>query len=290
VQEQWNDLLATALLGTGQRKSALVAPELEFLNTLKTDTPNQDQEGWLLLASAYAALYRRAGQIPQTATATLALAPPESKPTTSAPVAARLAFALAEARTMEPFVEEILLILAKQGRIVSPALLPDLLTWGQRNKERRALIAPVVGERGLWLTTINPDWKNALQTDAKEAVNPVEAMHRISGQQALYDALSITDNIFSKGFSLLKGQGFSAHGRLIQTAMEKVATLAKPGGTYFSDLDVSKIAVAVPAAALPEFSGQLHKLLNSQQLMPWATDLADRLDFRQQMLEELNRE
>jgi hypothetical protein len=72
--------------------------------------------------------------------------------------------------------------------------------------------------------------------------------------------------------------------------MEKVTTLAKPGGTYFSDLDVSKIAVAVPAAALPEFSGQLHKLLNSQQLMPWATDLADRLDFRQQMLEELNRE
>lgn len=295
MQEQWNELLATALLGTEQRKCAVVEPELEWLNSIAIANPTQAHEEWVLLASAFAATYRRAGQIPPTATTTLVPAPRETKPYCSAPVATRLASALNEARTMEPLVEEMLRILAIKARIVPPALLPDLLTWAQRNKQRRAWILSVVGERGAWLAANNPEWKNSLQVDDKDVIDPAEAMQRITGQQALYDALDITEkptnNIFSKGLNFFKGQGSSEHHRLVQLTLEKLTTLAKPDGThYLSETEVSKIAVAVPTAALPELNKNLRQVLAKQESMPWLTTLADRLEFRQQMLEELNRE
>jgi hypothetical protein len=291
LQGQWNALLTTALLGTEQRKCTVVAPEVEFLNSLPGVDPDGDHEGWVLLASAYAATYRRAGQIPPTMppTQTLTPAPVETKPYCSALVAARIGGALIEIRTQEPFLEEILLALASKGRIVPPYLLPDLLYWGQRSKQRRALIAPVVGERGQWLTQVNPEWKNALQFDPKEVADQAEAAHKLSGQQALYAALNITENIFSKGFSVLKGQGFSAFGRLIQLTMDKLLTLSKPGGSYFSEQELSKIAVAVPAGALPELTSQIHKALANGEYT-WLSKLAEYLELRQQMLEELNLE
>lgn len=256
----------------------------------------QAHEEWLLLASALTAAYRRAGQIPQATSATLAPAPPESKRYCSAPLADHLATILSDTRALEPLLIELLLLLAEKGRIVPPALLPDLLTWGQRFKERAALVAPVAGERGLWLTQLNPAWKKMLQFEDSNFVTRQAAiiMPRITGQFALYSALNIdeseTNNIFSKGLSLLKGQGFSAHGRLIQLSMDKLTTLAKPKGTYYGDQEVSKIAVAIPAAALPDFISQTRKALANQELMPWLSDLADRLEFRQQILEELSRE
>lgn len=291
MQALWNALLTTALLGTEQRKCTVVSSEVEFLNSLQGVDPEGDHESWVLLASAYAATYRRAGQIPPAAplTQTLTPAPAETKRACSAPVAARIASALVETRTQEPFLEEMLLTLASKGRIVPPYLLPDLLNWAQRNKQRRALIAPVVGERGHWLTQVNPEWKNALQFDPKDVADQAEAAHKLSGQQALYAALNITENIFSKGFSILKGQGFSAYGRLIQLTMEKLTTLSKPGGTYFSEQELSKIAVAVPAGALPELISQIRKALASGEYT-WLSQLAEYLELRQQMLEELNLE
>lgn len=290
MQEQWNELLATALLGTEQRQCVVSAPELEFLNALPTANPTQDHEGWMLLASAFAATYRRAGQIPAASTTPLSPAPPESKPYCSPSVAAHLASALVEVRTMEPLVEEVLLTLAMQSRILPPALLPDILAWAQRNKQPRAWIAPVVGERGRWLVEHNREWKNALQVDAKNTIDPTEALQQITGEKPLYETLQLANNIFNTTFSFFKRQELGPHALLIQLTLEKLTTIAKPGNTYYSEPAISKLAVAVPAAALPILNRELRQLLAAKEYMPWLTTLVDRLEFRQQMLEELNRE
>jgi hypothetical protein len=283
--------LATALLGTEQRKCTVVAPEIEFLNALESIDAEKNHETWVLLASAYTATYRRAGQMPQQVKPSqmIAPAPTETKRTCSTLVAARLAALLGEARTMEPFLDELLIELARKERLVPPTLLPDLLTWGKRSKQRRALLVPVVGERGHWLAQHNPEWKNALRVEAAEGAEQAGTTRIVSSQQALYDVLHITDNIFSKTYSIFKGQGLSGHGRLIQQVMDKVLTLSKAGGTYYTDPELVNVAVAAPPAILPEVISRIHKALASGGYT-WLSRLAELLEFRHQMLEELNDE
>lgn len=186
-------------------------------------------------------------------------------------------------------MQELLILLAAKGRIVPPALLPELLTWGQRSKQRRILIAPVAGERGRWLTLHNPEWKNALQVDPKDAAEQAEAARNFSNQQALYDALEITDNIFSRGYSIFKGQGLSGHGRMIQLVMDKIVALSKPGAPYVAEQKIINIAGATPPAILSELVGRIRQILISGE-KTWRSRLVELMEFRQQMLEELNHE
>ncbi len=221
LQAQWNALLATALLGTEQRKCAVVSPEVAFLSSLQQADPEKDPETWVLLASAYAAMYRRAGQTPAAVQPSQKItpAPTETKRYCSAPVAARLATLLTEAKVMEPFLEEMLIAFADKELLVPPHLLPALLTWGKRSKVRRALLIPVVGARGgYWLTQQNPEWKNALQTDRTDPTEQAEMAQPVSGQQALYEVLNITDSLFSKTYSVFKGQGLSGQWQVDSTS------------------------------------------------------------------------
>jgi hypothetical protein len=289
MQAQWNALLASALLGTEQRKCTVLSPEVEFLAAHETVDRDKDHEAWLLLASAYAATYRRAGQRPPAAQPAqrLAPAPAETKRYCSAAVAARIAYMLTEARTMEPFLEELLLYLIGQERIVPPFLLPELLAWGQGSKSHRALLTLVAGERGPWLARHNPEWKNALQIDPKVAAERAEAARKLSSQQALYDALNITDNIFSRGYSIFKGEGLSGHGRMLQLVVDKLVALGNAGQASIGEAQLFKIAVAVPPVILSELISRLQGLLvNSER--SWGSRLVELLEYRQQMLAELN--
>ena len=56
-----------------------------------------------------------------------------------------------------------LVAVAAHRRRVPEEQLADLLALGERRKELRSLIAPVVGQRGRWLATHNPDWQYATQ-------------------------------------------------------------------------------------------------------------------------------
>lgn len=293
LQAVWNTLLATALLGTEQRKCTVAAPEVDFLDGLATVARDQDHEAWVLLASAYAATARRAGQVPPAAHRTdlPAPAPAETKPYCSPSTGARLATLVNRIGYLDPILQEMLVVLERKGKLVPPDVLPELLTWGRRNKAWRGLLLRVAGERGQWLAQQNPDeWKYSLEINEKDTAELAEAVRMMSGQQALYDALNITDNIFSKTFSVLAGQGPSSHGRMLQLVMEKLLDLGKSGGTNFTALESAKIAVAVPPAVLPELIDRIHKAFAEGKHAWWLTGLVEQLEFRQQMLEELNYE
>jgi hypothetical protein len=151
------------------------------------------------------------------------------------------------------------------------------------------LLVPVVGERGQWLTSLHPDWKNALQVDPKDAAEQAEIIHKMTGQQALYKLLDITDNIFSKTFSVFSGQGLNANGRMLQLVTDKIVAMSKPGGTYRSEQQLIEITVAVPPAILPELTNRIRKTLGEGENY-WRPRLVEFMEYRQQMLEELKNE
>ena len=59
----WDDILATAVVGTDQRDFKLTAREDE-LSCLLTQIDNTDREGWLLSTASIVVLYRSAGVAP----------------------------------------------------------------------------------------------------------------------------------------------------------------------------------------------------------------------------------
>jgi hypothetical protein len=54
---------------------------------------------------------------------------------------------------------EFLELVAKNQKRIDFHLLPDLLMWGVPKKDFHALIGQIVGERGKWLSKLNPDWQ-----------------------------------------------------------------------------------------------------------------------------------
>jgi hypothetical protein len=284
-------LLATALLGTEQRRCAVVSPELEFLSTLDAVNREKDHEAWVLLASAYASTYRRAGQIPPEIPSAKLLppAPAETRELCSAPVAARLASLLVEGKMLEPFLVELLTLLAGKARLVPPALLPELFNWARRDKERRALLVPVVGERGQWLASRNPEWKNVLKVDNPEAGGPMTLQDAASDEQALLAALDIKDNLLSKTFSVLQGRGLRGNSRLVQLVVDKLLAESKAGNTYYPEQKLVKIAMLTPPPVLSELTSRLQSALTKGDYS-WLPKLADLLEVRRQMLEKVAHE
>jgi hypothetical protein len=291
LQTQWNALLATALLGTDQRRTNVASPEFDFLSKREGVNPETNHEAWVLLASAYAATYRRAGQIPPTAphAQNFPIAAAETRPYCAAPVAARLWLLLNNTPQWDLFLEELLAALARKGQIVPPNMLPTLLTWTQRSKRRRnPLIAPVIGERGLWLAALNDEWKQALQVDPADQG---EVAPQVSSQQALYRALGITgdkvdENIVSKALRIFGGSSQGSHGRMVQQVMERLLELSKVGGTYYNDNQLIQVAAAVPPVILPELIHRIQQALAQKQTM-WLGRLGEFLEQRLEILEEV---
>jgi hypothetical protein len=311
MQTQWNELLATALLGTEQRQRALLSGEaegLEFLASIEASDPEQ----WLLLASAYACTYRRAGQIPPeiARTQTVPAASAESKQRCSMQVANRLVDLLQQAEIKELFLVESLTILTGKGRLVPPALLPDLFEWAKRNKQRRALLVLVVGERGKWLAMQNPEWKNVLQVEDKGLVEEAAGSIHLPGEQAVIEALelSVKENFLSKALSFLPGQGGSREARLVQAIMDKLLADRKDRRVFHSEQGLVKMASVMPPAILPQLIGRMRQALSNRepswleglsQINPsnsalgnqgWFAKLAELIEYRHQMLEELANE
>ncbi len=311
MQTQWNELLATALLGTEQRQRARLSSDgdgLEFLSSIESHDPEQ----WLLLASAYACTYRRAGQIPPEIAPTqlVPAAPAESRHVCSTRVANRLIDLLQQVKTKELFLAEFLTILAGKKRLVPPALLPDLFDWAKRNKQRRGLLVPVVGERGRWLAMQNTEWKNVLQVEDTELVEAITASIHLPGEQAAIEALelSVKENFLSKALSFLPGQGGSREARLVQAIMDKLLAERKDRRVYHSEQGLVKMASVMPPAILSQLIGRMRQALSNRepswlegftQTNPsnlalgnqgWFAKLAELLEYRHQMLEELAHE
>ena len=183
--ELWELLVAAATLGTERR--AWTAPPAEGpLGAALARLDPADQEGALLGAAALLASYRRAGRtpaaLPQDAPAAPAPAPEDDRPECS-PLAIQHLQSILNG-SYRAVLPEWLAALAAAGRRLPSGELPDLLEIGRATSSLRPLIRAVIGARGGWLASQNPDWDYA-RTEDPELRSALSAQSSAAAAPAL---------------------------------------------------------------------------------------------------------
>jgi hypothetical protein len=159
----WQDLVKTAVIGTQRQQLKIVKQDNqlgEVLNSLDTN----DKEGCLLSAAGTISLYQKAGQL----TAIDSKKTVEICDLDDLPFCSKSEYHLGIMLSGEysAILPEYLKLLAETKKVVSPKYLPELLTLGKRQNDLRKDILPVLGKRGIWLATQNPDWNYVSGEDA----------------------------------------------------------------------------------------------------------------------------
>ncbi|GAA0503892.1 DUF5691 domain-containing protein [Deinococcus depolymerans] len=145
-------LLALALVGTA--RGTLPGPGTGPLGQAAAQITRPDAEGTLLARAALHALAHTAGRLPDPASDTLPTpAPPDTLPPAPERAARHLPPVLGT-----PLLSEWLTLCAQAGWRVPTARLPELLDAARHDSRLRPLLTPVLGERGRWLASFNPDW------------------------------------------------------------------------------------------------------------------------------------
>ncbi|RJF72758.1 hypothetical protein D3875_15620 [Deinococcus cavernae] len=156
------DLLAAALVGTSRTTPPLHAGTLlsEQLNAIQGDP-----EGVLLsraaLAGAVECAGRRAAPLQHDVPTP---APVDTLPEAPARVARHLPIVM-----NTPVVNEWLQLCAQAGWRIPHSALPGLLDLARFDTTLRVNLRPVLGERGVWLASLNPDWRFNATTFSEDA-------------------------------------------------------------------------------------------------------------------------
>jgi len=146
-------LVTMALVGTAQQANKDTGTGTP-IDTLTAGFSGREMERRLLLAAGAWAIYRQAGKAP----GRLPTAPEPTAPETlrtCAPAIARLIEDML-AGTHDDLLPEALERMEKAGLHLPPELLPTALNV--QSSRLRAALAPVLGERGRWLSQFNPAW------------------------------------------------------------------------------------------------------------------------------------
>jgi hypothetical protein len=159
-----SDFVRAAIVGTAQVADPASLRTGSAADELVGQTGERER-AFLLRAGVYTVL-RRAARVPARQEVELVPAPVEER----RPMSVRLteiSRTLFEA--MEPeLLAETLQRSARARLRLAPELLP--LALGQRAPARRALLAPLLGERGLWLARQRPEWSWAVALGGAEAL------------------------------------------------------------------------------------------------------------------------
>jgi hypothetical protein len=162
----WNEILATAVVGTEQREFKF-APREDELGSLLAQIDNTDREGSLLTAASVVTLYRSAGVAPVADThPSPEVADQDEASRANAASGQHLALMLAGA--FREVLPEWLAAMSQAGKRVPEEHLPALLDLGRADISLRRLIVAVMGRRGEWLAAQNPEWSYATQREEKE--------------------------------------------------------------------------------------------------------------------------
>ncbi len=146
-------LVTMALVGTAQQPDKDTGTRTP-IDTLTAGFSGREMERRLLLAAGAWAIYRQAGKGP----GHLPTAPEPAAPETlrtCAPALARLVEDML-AGTHDDLLPEALERMEKAGLHLPPELLPTALN--AQSSQLRTALAPVLGERGRWLSQFNPAW------------------------------------------------------------------------------------------------------------------------------------
>lgn len=164
--QAWDDILATAVVGTDQREFKLAVRE-DDLGRLLAQVDDKDREGFLLTAASVAALYRSAGAAPpaDTQPADEVCAPDEMS--RASVRSGQHLWTMLNGEFSE-LLPEWLTAMKKAGKRVPEEHLPALLDHGHMESSLRSLIVGVLGQRGEWLAAQNPDWHYATRKDERD--------------------------------------------------------------------------------------------------------------------------
>ena len=178
----WTALQQSALVGADRLAVPVVltTPDVSTPATVQAvqlalQQPASSTAAQVLRASAVAAVMERAGWVPgnqialKTALAAPAIPAPESR---RAPDDAQLE-SLVEAIVTEGPQDQLaptFEVLDSAGLRLPHGLLVSVLNQGRQSTELREWLLPVLGERGRWLATQNPQW--AYAAGVQETANP----------------------------------------------------------------------------------------------------------------------
>ncbi|MBV8251958.1 MAG: hypothetical protein JO154_05055 [Chitinophaga sp.] len=202
--ESWQQLINTALLGTGRQ----ALPELQTTAALydallhiRQDNEN-DREEVLLKTGALLLNFRQAGMMPIVLPeATMTACLPETKPYCHPDAVPPLTQALTHGSIAltRYWMEHC----ANAGCIVPARVLPTLLEEAKGNRKLREPLIACYGNRGQWLANLNADWHAMLPTDTAsiaedawttgtlpqrcEVLTKVRETHPEEGRQLLID-------------------------------------------------------------------------------------------------------
>ena len=182
MESGWDDLVGTALLGTERRRPGGVVGDAE-----------EAAEG-LLDAAAEGVVRRRAGMRPGVAGERPKPAPDDPRRELPTPARHRLEMLLTEggrgrqgaAPNLTELLPQWLAAARREGYAAPPAVLPPLLDAARARTDLRADALAFAGPRGLWLATLNPDWKFALRAGADGAAVVEEREPRHLWEEGLF--------------------------------------------------------------------------------------------------------
>lgn len=167
----WKPLLATAMVGTERQSSGqpswpgAIGQTIDDAMTQAADAPTALlRASGMLAACSLAGLQGAPGPVPASTTH----AAPDTRPSLHELPEGQLlhlvTWALQEGPTR--LHHQICLALDRAGYRFAPSMLPAALDMGRRCVALRTALAPVLGERGLWLATQRDDWRYAVGVSA----------------------------------------------------------------------------------------------------------------------------
>src|ERR1051326_6858133 len=162
----WDDILATAVVGTEQRELKLAVREDELGSLLK-QVDHTDRESSLLTAASVVALYRSAGIAPPADTQPLSEASVQDETSRSSAASGQHLVSMLGGEFNE-VLPEWLAAMHRARKRVPEEHLPALLDHGRVDLSLRRMIVAVVGQRGEWLASQNPNWHYATQRDEND--------------------------------------------------------------------------------------------------------------------------
>ncbi|GCF08808.1 DUF5691 domain-containing protein [Dictyobacter arantiisoli] len=166
--------VTTAIVGTGQANEAL--PETHTaIDTLAAQLPVEQKERSFLLTAGALAIYKQASSLVSSAQTLPEVAAPETMPACLSRNAQLLIGLFQPPYTI--LLPEALERLRSSGHRIPDEVLPQCLAYGTTNSEHRSQLAPLLGERGRWLSQFKPTWKWASRylVDEHATILPAEA-------------------------------------------------------------------------------------------------------------------
>lgn len=145
IDDQWRELVTTALLGTDRRDP----PDAEGeLGDLVADSVRADPSSRLLAQVAACTAIRRAGVVPGRVVAPLTRPESDDRPACSPDAVARWHHIVVSWPVLE---DEWMLTLVEQGWRLAPEIVPQVLTRQRRDPVRRARAIVAAGPLAGWL-------------------------------------------------------------------------------------------------------------------------------------------